>query len=63
MAIYIIRLHKLTVEEKIQSLAKTATVYFFILDFLKNTNLLWFNNQANDLTKQEFHKWIILEMP
>ena len=29
-----------------------ATVYFFILFLMKNTNLLWFNNRANDLTKQ-----------
>ena len=54
-----LRLHKLTVELKIQLLPKMATVYFFIL-YVRNTNPLWLNNQANDLTKQLFPKWIII---
>ena len=50
--IMVLRLHKLTVGLKTQSLAKSATVYFFILFLMKNTNILWFRNRANDLTKQ-----------
>ena len=47
-----LRLHKLTVALKTQSLGYTETVYFFILFLMKNTNLLCFHNRANDLTKQ-----------
>ena len=47
----ILRVHKLTVKLK-----KTVTLInsdrLFFLCLMKNTYLLWFNNRANDLTKQ-----------
>ena len=52
--ICILRLHKLTVALKTQSLAKKATVYFLILFLMKNTNILWFrkNNSPFNINRK-----------